>query len=216
MSKTSIRPGGATERAMTVLRQAIQDGMFAPGQRLIEADLMQMFDITRGPMREALRRLASERVVELVPNRGAMVKRFTRQEVADLFKIREVVEGLAARLATESLREAKQHARFKQALGALIDSRGRSDFPFSKENAGFHELILLHADNPQLTQLIGQLQLPLIRFQIRAFIDDHYKERSRKEHDLIAQAILSLDAASAEALMQTHLRNASERLLANF
>lgn len=217
MSKAPTRPGNATERAMALLRQAIQAGQFAPGQRMIEADLMRMFDITRGPMREALRRLASERVIELVPNRGAMVRQFSRQEVADLFRIREVVEGLAARLAAESMATgSEQHNQFQQAFEDLIASRGQPDSPFSKENVGFHELILSHANNPQLTQLMRQLQLPLIRFQIRAFVDDNYRERSREEHDRIGQAILRPDPAAAETLMRAHLKQASERFLDHF
>src|SRR5690554_6397314 len=88
------RPGNSAELTLNQLRAAIQHGQFAPGQRLIEVDLMKAFSVTRGPLREALRRLGVEGIVELVPNRGAIVKEFSPNELVDLFRIRESVEGL--------------------------------------------------------------------------------------------------------------------------
>ncbi len=64
------------------MRQAVQEGRYAPGQRLIEADLRREYGVSRGPVREALRRLATEGVVDFVPNRGALAKRFTSREMA--------------------------------------------------------------------------------------------------------------------------------------
>ena len=208
------RPGNATEQALELLRQAIREGSFAPGQRLIESDLTQSYGITRGPLREALRRLASEGVVVIVPNRGAMVKSFTQQEMLDLFRIREVVEGLAARQAAEVMGSEESLAKFKKSFDKILLTRGRSGMAFSKENVIFHELVLAHAKNKQLTSLMRQLQLPLIRFQIRASIDDAYRESSRQEHDAVGTAILRGDAQKAEKLMRMHLRRASERVMA--
>jgi DNA-binding GntR family transcriptional regulator len=209
---TPVRPGNATEHALGVLRGAIQEGRFAPGQRLIEADLMQTFTVTRGPLREALRRLASEGVVDIVPNRGAMVRIFNRQEMIDLFRIREVIEGLAARQAAEAM--ADERCRFEAALEKMDRARSVSAVPFSKENVIFHELVLTYARNKQLTGLMRQLQLPLVRFQIRASIDDAYREASRREHQAVVQAVSKGNAAQAESLMRKHLRQAADRVIA--
>lgn len=208
------RPGNATEQVLELLRQAIREGSFSPGQRLIESDLMNTYGVTRGPLREALRRLASEGVVVIVPNRGAMVRSFTRQEMLDLFRIREVVEGLAARQAAEVMGCEESLARFKKSFDKILLTRGRAGMPFSKENVVFHELVLAHAKNRQLTNLMRQLQLPLIRFQIRASIDDAYRDSSREEHDAVGAAIMRGDAERAEKMMRTHLRRASDRVIA--
>lgn len=209
-----LRPGNATDQALELLRQAIRDGKFAPGQRLIEADLMRTFQITRGPLREALRRLASEGVVDIVPNRGAVVRSFSRQEMLDLFRIREVIEGLAARQAAEVMSSHDALAKFDKSFQRILQARGQSGMPFSKENVLFHELVLSHAKNKQLTNLMRQLQLPLIRFQIRASIDDAYRDASRNEHDAVGNAILRGDANRAEKLMRAHLKKASDRVIA--
>jgi DNA-binding GntR family transcriptional regulator len=211
---TPVRPGNATEHALGVLRGAIQEGRFAPGQRLIEADLMQAFTVTRGPLREALRRLASEGVVDIVPNRGAMVRIFNRQEMIDLFRIREVIEGLAARQAAEAMADGKCRIKFEAAIAKMDRARSVSEVPFSKENVIFHELVLTYARNKQLTGLMRQLQLPLVRFQIRASIDDAYREASRCEHLAVVQAVLKGNAAQAERLMRKHLRQAADRVIA--
>lgn len=214
ISSIPVRPGDATLQALELLRSAIREGRFAPGQRLIEADLMQTFEVTRGPLREALRRLASEGVVDIVPNRGAMVRSFNRQEMIDLFRIREVVEGLAARQAAEVMADEKCRLKFGAALEKLARTRIQSEVPFSKENVVFHELVLTYARNKQLTGLMRQLQLPLVRFQIRASIDDAYRAASRREHEAVGLAISQGNAAQAESLMRRHLRQAADRVIA--
>ncbi len=81
------------------LRDGIFLGRFAPGQRLITSELMTDIGVSRGSLREAFSRLAADGIVDLVPNRGAVVRRLSRVELINLFRIREVLEGLAARQA---------------------------------------------------------------------------------------------------------------------
>jgi DNA-binding GntR family transcriptional regulator len=157
--------------------------------------------------------LASEGVVDIVPNRGAMVRSFNRQEMIDLFRIREVVEGLAARQAAEAVADEKCRIKFETAFKKIALTRANSGVPFSKENVVFHELVLTYARNKQLTGLMRQLQLPLVRFQIRASIDDAYREASRREHEAVGQAILKGNATQAESLMRKHLRQAAARVI---
>ncbi|MBO9356293.1 FCD domain-containing protein [Bordetella petrii] len=206
------RPGNSTDRTLQQIRDAIQNGQFAPGQRLIEADLMEAFSVTRGPLREALRRLGMEGTVELVPNRGAIVKAFSRSELIDLFRIRESVEGLAARLAAEEVAKKGVREAFVRDYEA-IDARGADPATvFREENGAFHDLILRFADNAQLTLLMKRLQLPVIRFQVRATLDEVYRQESRTEHRAVFDAIVREDPDAAEACMRTHLRNAAHRI----
>lgn len=211
--KPTARLGNTTDRALEQIRTAIQDGRYAPGQRLIEADLIEAFAVTRGPLREALRRLGTEGIVQLVPNRGAIVRMFSLKELIDLFRIRESVEGLAARLAAEKMVNADTKTSFSQAVAQIKRNQGQPDTPFSLENQTIHDLILHHADNEQLSLLMKRLQLPIIRFQIRASVDEDYRNASRAEHETVIAAVLSGDSDRAESAMKAHLRQASERTL---
>lgn len=213
-TQSNTRLGNTTDRTLDLIRSAIQSGRYAPGQRLIESDLMETFNITRGPLREALRRLGTEGIVDLIPNRGAIVKSFSLKELVDLFRIRESVEGLAAGLAAEKMVDPKKYAAFSRAIETIRLDQHLPDVPFSVENQKIHDLILEFAENEQLSLLMKRLQLPIIRYQIRASVDEAYRNASRLEHDAVIQAILSGCYEQAESAMKAHLRQASERTLA--
>lgn len=209
----STAPRGSTvELLFTQLKAAIENGTFAPGQRLIEADLIKDYGVSRGPLREAFRKLGAEGIIDFVPNRGAIVKKFSRKEIADLFAIRQVIEGLAARLAAERLPESgSREARL--LLEQIRDGRLEPSVSFAQENSTFHDTILTLCDNPQLQTLTQQMRLPFLRFQIRGSLDRNYIDNSRKEHVQIAAAILAGDGKRAERLMQNHLGKAADRLM---
>lgn len=205
------RPVNLTEDLTDRLRDAILRGEYVPGQRLVESDLMADFGASRGPVREALRKLGAEGVLELVPNRGAMVRKLTLKELKDLFSMREALEGLAARLAAERMTDPEVRAYFVEILTNIdIDDAGSA---FSETNRRFHQLILDCADNEQLSVTLRQLRLPLVRLQIRAAIDEAYRHQSTREHAEVANALLAGDAQAAEAAMRSHLRGASDRIL---
>src|SRR5512134_3171820 len=96
------KTGGAktvVEATIEAIKSGIFEGRYAPGQRLIEADLTRELSVSRGPLREALGRLVADGLVEIEPYRGAIVARPSREDVANTLQLREVLEGLAARLA---------------------------------------------------------------------------------------------------------------------
>jgi DNA-binding GntR family transcriptional regulator len=208
------RPGNLAEQVLDRLRAAIQEGRYVPGQRLIESDLMGDFGVNRGPLREALRRLGTEGAVELIPNRGAVVRRFSKKELANLFKIRAALEGLAARLAAERIELSDNRKRFADEL-LHVPILGVNDpaRQFGDENKHFHHLLIRFSDNPQLDLLLKQAQLPIVRFQVRAALDEEHRARSRREHQSVADAVLDGNADAAEALMRSHLSQAFERIL---
>jgi len=211
-------PSSATPRGTTVdllfaqLKKSIENGSFAPGQRLIEAELTKDYGVSRGPLRETFRRLSAEGIIDFVPNRGAVVKKFSRKEITDIFLIRQVIEGLAARLATENLAQS-EHREERLYLEHIRDNELGNDISFAQENSSFHNAILKLCDNPQLQTLIQQMRLPFLRYQIRGSLDRSYIDNSKKEHALIAAAMLSDDPKLAERLMKKHLGKAVERLM---
>src|SRR3982074_2617130 len=102
-SAEADQPETVVEHTISALRDAIRDGRVAPGQRLVVADITKMLGVTNGPAREAIRRLTGEGLVEIIPHRGASVREFTSGGVYDISQFREVIEGLAARLAAEKM-----------------------------------------------------------------------------------------------------------------
>lgn len=211
-SSTALPRGNTVDHLFHQLKNAIQNGQLAPGQRLIEADLTKDYGVSRGPLREALRRLSAEGIIDFVPNKGAIVKRFSPKEIVDIFRIRQALEGLATRLATENL-DADKHRKHWKMLEQFVKALAEEDFEFSEENRTFHNIILELCDNTQLQTLILQMQLPFLRYQIRGSLDRAYVHSSRKEHADIARAMLGHDAKLAEKRMQQHLGKALDRLM---
>jgi DNA-binding GntR family transcriptional regulator len=164
------------------LREDILAGRLEPGSRLIENDLTVRFAVSRGPVRESLRRLSADGLIEDRPHRGAIVRRLTEREIRELFLIRIEMEALAAR--------------------------------YLKENAAFHDAVMALADNRELRDLAGRLQLPLIMAQVGHVLTLPVLEVSVREHRLIAEAIVERDPGGAAARMRKHLERAAALALA--
>jgi DNA-binding GntR family transcriptional regulator len=202
---------GVVDRVVEQLEQAITSGRLALGQRLVEPDLMQEFGASRGSIREALNRLSAAGYVELLPNRGALVRRLSRKEVGDRYLIRVRLEGLAAAQAAQSLDQGDGRAR----LFALMAESSRLTTPedYREHNYRLHGLIAELSANPQLATFIRQLWLPGFMVELRALLDMDYRLSSAEDHRRIAAAILAQDSEAAEAAMRAHLEARSEMIL---
>jgi DNA-binding GntR family transcriptional regulator len=200
---------GAVERVLDALRDGILDRRFAPGQRLVEADLTRDLGVSRGPLREAFRRLSAEGLIDIVPHRGAVVRRLTPRETADLFEVRVELESLAARRAAAAMSDAVARRRFEAAIAPVFSNAPRASGDYMDENATFHGAVLEASGNDQLAAIAGQLQLPLIMLQIRRALPAEVMRRSVEEHRRIAAAILAGDGAAAAAAMRAHLERAA-------
>lgn len=105
--------GDTVDRLVDWLRSGILNGRYAPGQRLVEADLTHNFKVSRGPVREAFRRLSAEGLLQMVPHRGALVRKLCYEETVEMFQIRSGLEPLAARLAAAAIDRADNRQRFE-------------------------------------------------------------------------------------------------------
>ena len=190
------------------LRDDILAHRLSPGERLIECDLTARFAVSRGPVREALRRLAAEGLIEHAPNRGAVVRRLSPRDIRELFQIRVELESLAARLAAEAA-DANGRARFAEEIRMIFDAAPRRVAVYFDENAAFHEAVMRLADNRQLGELSMRLRLPLIMAQVGDALTGEVLRTSVGEHRAIAAAILAQDAAGAAAAMRAHLERAA-------
>jgi DNA-binding GntR family transcriptional regulator len=202
------------EHAIETIREKIRRGEFVPGQRLIVADLTQLLNVSPGPVREAIRRLAGEGLVEVQPNRGANVRLLTAREVADIFDLREVVEGLLARQAAKHIREADNYSKLEDIMKRMATSCEMGDVAsYSELNQEFHNTIYRISENKRAAEISQQLAMPLYQFRFHHFMDVAMMNHSYRDHEQISKAILEGDSVNAERFMRMHVRNSGMMIL---
>jgi DNA-binding GntR family transcriptional regulator len=212
------RPVGRThqplrEAVQDAIRAAIVDGRYPQGSRLLEDQLAQELDVSRNPVREALHGLATEGFVVVEPRRGARVASVSRERAVELFEVREVLEGLAARLAARR-RTAAQLAGLQTlvAEGEVLVTGGRlNDLP--QLNNRFHVALQEAAGNEILAETLGRLG-PVITWVYAHRVAER-STHSWSEHAAIVTAIAASDADRAHALAAAHIAAAREAYLAH-
>jgi len=205
--------GKTVDKIVEHMRRGILSGMFAPGQRLIEADITRELGVSRGPVREAFRQLSADGMVEMVSNRGTLVRRLSYREVVEFYEIRTALELLAAANAAANITVADNRAVLLALIDRLLaDHQAYSRDDFFEENTIFHETIADLSGNQQLAGLIRQMQMPLILFRLNRNLSSKISIKAVTEHLAIAHAILEGDIQGAEATMRAHLQNGLQRL----
>lgn len=213
---TAKQETGATSRAVSALRKGMLSGRYVPGQRLVEADLSRELGVGRNSLREAFARLSSEGLVRIEPNRGASIRRLTRTEIADLYELSEVLEGLAARRAARCFDPRLHRIDLDSAVAALHEADGDVRRGVDAA-AGFHKAVCRIAGGGRLGELIEQLHIQTFSFQLRNAGPGAVRgmgDESVAEHVGIAEAIVARDPTLAERRMRDHLRRGGKRVLA--
>ncbi len=195
------------DTATNALREAIRYGRFAPGQRLVVADLKEIYGTSAGPIREAITRLAGEGLIDLIPNRGAVVRTFAERDMRELFQVREALEGMVARLAALNAHRA-DYADQLRALMAKLEAHTRDgDISLSVTREEFHDLLYEMSGNAKLKETAVRLSYPGYGVRYSRLIGAARTQASLAEHQAVADAILAGDPPAAERLMRQHLRN---------
>jgi DNA-binding GntR family transcriptional regulator len=187
------------------LREEILSSRLAPGEELGEVALARSLGISRGPLREALGQLAAEGLVTIVPRRGAVVKRLTRQEFIDAYQVREALESLAIKLAVPRLGSAEKaelHAMCEQMEQAA--AAGDTD-GFFEINHEFHARLVRASGNSKLVEVHGQLVAQMGRLMKKSVELRGGTERSAAEHRAILEAVDAGDPIRAAQLLEEHI-----------
>ncbi len=198
--------------AIEIFVRRLSEGYYFPGQRLTEQSIIDDFQISRGNARILLQNLDSIGIVELHKHKGASIRKYSNEEIGDIFLIRQRLEGLAARLAAQNIDEEK-HSRHWEFMRKILDE-DLQDMTFRQANRIFHASILELSQSSSLGRVIENMILPMQHIQIKAFINERYEEASKAEHKDIAAAILQKDPDAADRLMQSHINNARLRIAA--
>src|SRR5712691_2512728 len=204
----------ASVAATEVIRQAILDGRLEPGRRLKEEELARELGISRTPVREALLILQSEGLIETTPNRGAVVVTHDADDLIDLYQLRALLEGHAARQAAARISD--------EEIGLLRESCDRFDRiaaedirELVKENLLFHRAIHAAAGSARLSGMLRRvIELPLV-YKSYVWYSPDQKRISAHYHRQITNALSVRDAERAELVMREHVFEARDLLVAN-
>ena len=201
----------AAMHAAEVIRLKIHEGLLSPGQRLIEPDLMSELGVGRSTIREAFLRLDAEGYVELRHQRGAIVRRMTRRDMAELFEVREQLEGLAASLSAARSGETRNRDWLLEQRERWSDKDlHRNALRHMDENVVLHRGIIEMSGNRRLARTLEPMQIPGYRVQYLQLMDGARQEQSSRDHLEVIAAILDGDAARAGLLMRAHVREAGQ------
>lgn len=202
------------EIAYETIREAILSGRYAPGQRLLPDDLARELGTSRMPVREALQRLEVAGLVSITPHRGAVVNELSKQDIVEIYHIRAVLEGLAARLAAPHLVSA-DYDRLQALIEEMVAAAAGPDLEqVLRANRDFHEVIWRAARAPRLHELLENLYIASQRFRNISLLLPGRLSQIVGEHRRIARALAAGDPAGAERFASEHHENTAQRLLA--
>lgn len=203
------------------IRKRIMSGQIPIGAQMRQAELATELGVSRTPVREALRQLHTSGLIEVVPNRGAVVRVPSPWEVRDAYEVRAELEGLACERAVsrindgelDELRAANQSMRDEVAK-AKAEGPGDAEPPTVEFNDAFHTLIHRVADNEWLTREINEINHAFPRNVSWLVLTGNKRQREENvaEHDRIVDALAAGDGDTARTEMQAHVKNAGEQL----
>jgi DNA-binding GntR family transcriptional regulator len=207
---SSLRSGEAesstqAERLAEAIVDSVLSGDFTPGLRLDEAMLAERYGVSRTPVREALRQLASTGLIDLKPRRGATVATVTSAQLEALFAAMAEIEAACARLAAMSMTpiERRRLQNLNETMGALVLEDKRESY--AAANIAFHTQIYLGAHNEIISDFATSLRRRLAPFRRAQFRTEGRTSRSHAEHSAVVKAILACDAPAAHAAMFHHM-----------
>ncbi len=212
LAAPSPRPSGIDGVARRI-EETILRGALGPGDRLNELALSREIGISRAALREAVRRLEQIGLVEVVPNRGVVVRQVSVKDALDLYDLRAALFRMAARLAARratraalaALREMNQRMRLAAAEQRFID--------YYTLNLDFHAALMRTAGNPPAQQAYANAVKSLHLFRRRALIQPAQLDLSLREHDQILDAIAAHDAVAAGEAAEAHVLLGRDRML---
>lgn len=209
------RRRGLSQEAYQRLRDAIISGELAPDEPLSEAALAQRFDVSRTPVREALARLASDGLVRNIPNRGSRVAGISLSDVRELFQMREVLEGLAARLAAQNRDDLGELERLMEQFRPWVDVADLGAIQdYYRLTAKLDAVLVQRASNRRLEDALHDVWAHSSRVRQFASQDLDRLRKSAAEHIAILESVRDGDPNLAEKRLREHLANSRAALFA--
>jgi DNA-binding GntR family transcriptional regulator len=206
---------GSSDKAYWEIRTRIENGTFAPRQQLTEQELAALTGVSRTPVRDALKRLEAEALIERSDSKRIFVAAMSLSDLDEMYTVRVLLEGQAAAFAAQrrTPAELERLTQTNLRIGATLQRKGRPDHArFLEENADFHATLMDAARAPRLKALLSVIvERPIVRRTV-----DHYAteelQRSHAEHETLIAALRAADPEWARAAMAAHIRRSFQVL----
>lgn len=203
------------DRVCEQIVTAIVKGELPPGHKISEPELARTYGISRGPLREAIRRLEGLRLIERKPHIGARVVKLSAEELVEIYRVREALEGMACRLAAEFMTDeeiARLRALLDEHEQSVEEHEGRAYFQ-KEGDLDFHFRIVQGSKNAKLLEILGSDLYHLVRmYRYQFSVSSSRPKRALKEHRQIVDAIDARDPELAELLMRRHISAARRNI----
>ncbi len=206
---------GLHDQVAQRLRSMLVEGRIAPGAKLNERELCEVLRVSRTPLREAIKLLAAEGLVDLLPNRGAIAVRLTESDVIETFEVLAELEGFSGELAAQRV-SAEELAEIRALHYEMRACHARRDLPgYYTLNARIHAMINEAARNPVLTRTYRAINARVQALRFRTNQDTGKWDQAVVEHDRMIEALAARDAAGLRAILIRHLDNKRDSVLAS-
>lgn len=194
------------QQVVGTLREAVAEGRYLPGDRLVERELCEMLGVSRTCLREALRELENDGIVTSLPNRGVVVSTIDTRDAREIYEMRALLEGLLAerfaRLASSA--QMAQLERGVEALAAAYDANAG----LLAAKRAFYEALMVGADHDLAASMLRSIQLRASQLRVMTLSDPDRSRHSIAEIRLLLKAIKKRDPVAAEAAARRHVENA--------
>jgi DNA-binding GntR family transcriptional regulator len=198
------------------IREMIRKGVLKKGDRIVEKPLCEAMGVSRTPLREALRLLSSEGLVELIPNKGARVAEPSMRDVSEMFWVMSILEGTCARRCAERITEdgVKKLDNLHRKLEKYYLEKNHEKY--MAVNHSYHSLVQGLAGSKVLSEVINGLRQKILLYRYRQIYQPNRLEQSMQEHRDLQEAFRRKDAEAAEGLMKQHLMRQCEALESDY
>jgi DNA-binding GntR family transcriptional regulator len=207
------------ERVAQQIRRLIVSGELPPGEKIRVAELAEDFDVSLTPLREALKVLAKENLVELTTNRGARVADISVESTRSLFEVISRLEALAAELAADRI-SADRLAQLEDLHTRMREHHEKGELAeYFELNRQIHDLVVSAANNPDLERVRTSLSAHVERARFLSAATTGHRDRSMADHEALMAALRAKDSEAARQVWQLHLERAGEetcRLVADW
>lgn len=200
-----------TDGIADIIRERILNGKYAIGEKIIEAPLANELSVSRTPIRQAFKKLTSEGLIENIPNRGSFAKGFTKRDVQDIYEVRKALEVLAIEWAVKRI-SRQEIARLEEIVELMEFHTIKANFEKLLEaNIDFHETVYKASESRFMAQILRSYQEYVQQARRTTVYEEEYLEGILKEHKEILEAIRKRDVAEAIKLTNIHLDNSQKR-----
>jgi DNA-binding GntR family transcriptional regulator len=207
LSEPAEHGPSSSDLAAHAITDRVLSGRWVPGQRLIEGDLSRDLKVGRGTIREALKRLAAERVIALIPHRGAFVRALTREEALELEDVIVALYGLAASLAAARIEHGDNRRRLTAAYQRLAADGPQSDrILHAVDRSSLYDVMFSICGNRELMRINPAVLVQILRMQIHPFLTVDDLNEAFTDYRPLYEALIRGDGPKARRAFEQHMR----------